>query len=265
MKSNTYYIYELWNPINDSVFYVGKGTKYNNSYYRLSNHIKDSKYAKSGKIPLNHKFNTILQILDLGKTPIIKIIYESSDINAIHKKEIEMIKFYGRKDNGTGILTNHTDGGEGMLGYKHTPEHIERLKTNNAGGNATARPIYSIDPVTFAITRYKSVNYAAKSVNGTRANIHSSATKFKNRIVYGYYWRFVDDYNQHEDFELLNKNRDKSFNSAKPVKQLNSEGHTVNVWNSASDVCRYYNKSVSTLARHIGSNKKWNGWFWDFA
>ena len=44
--------------------------------------------------------------------------------------EIELIAKYGRKDLGTGILRNQTDGGDGASGHKHSKEAIEKMKAN---------------------------------------------------------------------------------------------------------------------------------------
>lgn len=49
------------------------------------------------------------------------------------KHEIYMIAVFGRKDLGTGILRNLTNGGEGTSGRKHTQEAIDKMSAAATG------------------------------------------------------------------------------------------------------------------------------------
>lgn len=91
-------------------YYIGKGQ---------GKRMFDKKHIKHGvAIPKDHYYIVILEsnLTDLGSLAL----------------ERRYIKWYGRKDNGTGILLNRTDGGEGACGRKPnvTKESIaKRLDT----------------------------------------------------------------------------------------------------------------------------------------
>ena len=126
-----YYIYILNNPIINLPFYVGVGKEERKSNTRREHqHEKDAIKLREGKRlnkPNKHKLNTILQILDNGLTVQITIHkYFDNEADAFNE-EVRLIAHYGRKDLGTGILTNMTDGGEGCVN-----QSLEtRLKRSN--------------------------------------------------------------------------------------------------------------------------------------
>ncbi len=109
-EDGCFYVYELHNPIKNLPFYVGKGKE-----NRFSHHFTKKDRNK-------HKSNTINKIVSLGEKVIIKIVFRTNnEIDALNK-ESELIINYGRCDNKTGILTNLTNGGEGLSGYIQSTE-----------------------------------------------------------------------------------------------------------------------------------------------
>jgi len=97
--------------LDGSPYYVGKG-KRNRAY-------------------ITHKTQSISTPKDRSR---IKLQYWSDEETAI-AYEIYQIDFWGRKDIGTGILRNRTDGGEGVSGFKnpHTEEWKKKVSEAHKG------------------------------------------------------------------------------------------------------------------------------------
>lgn len=123
--SSEFYVYVLIDPRDDQPFYVGKG-KGN----RLYHHLKESQLKKK-----SHKNNKIIQIHASGYGVTIKKVKENLTEKEAIDLERQLIAKYGRRDNQTGILTNNTDGGEGVSGYvysdKQKQERSKRAKGKN--------------------------------------------------------------------------------------------------------------------------------------
>ena len=93
-------------------YYIGKG-KGNRAYKRTRKELKSPK--------------------DKSRILILK---QNLTEEEAFKHEIYMIAVFGRKDLGTGILRNRTNGGEGFSGAIHTPETKAKLSAAMKGENS---------------------------------------------------------------------------------------------------------------------------------
>jgi hypothetical protein len=110
------YVYRHIRIDKNQPFYIGIGSK--EDFYRA--------YEKRKR---NKIWNNIVSKTEYT----VDILFEDISWDEACKKEIDFIKIYGRINNKTGILSNLTDGGDGIYGVVRSLEHKEKLRIANTG------------------------------------------------------------------------------------------------------------------------------------
>lgn len=86
--------------------YIGKGRP-----NRPKDHFKDSRLQRN-----THFYNKLNKLIAKGIQPLVRTIAADLTEQEAFDIEIKLIALYGRQDNKTGCLCNHTNGGEGICG-----------------------------------------------------------------------------------------------------------------------------------------------------
>lgn len=163
MKKKLFYVYELIDPRNNKVFYVGKGTK-----GRMYEHVL---FVKKGKVTnKNTKLtNKIKKILNLGFEIIYKKVFESSLEEICFKREIEIIEYYGLKN-----LCNLVTGGRGGTTKKQGIKISKTLKALYLSGGRI--------PWNKGLTKDSDARIA-KGAEKNKGNNYSPSTQFKSNSI----------------------------------------------------------------------------------
>lgn len=147
-------------------FYVGKGTRRRSKVHTCPSLLK-SKTLKSSIIKAIKR--------EIGELPINLIAFDNLTEKKALQIEKKLIKHFGRADMKTGILANHTDGGEGVSGYKFE-------KPPKA-----PKPVYQYSMTGAFIKKWESI-ISTQSLGITSANICTSIKR--NGTCAGYIWSY---------------------------------------------------------------------------
>jgi hypothetical protein len=161
-------IYALLDPRSDEIRYVGKAK---DPAHRLDVHLYSAKTGKS-QDNRSHKYNWIRELLREDLAPELVVLESGLDDSIASERErhwIADLRQAGHR------LTNHTDGGEGMLGDVFSPETRAKI-----GAALRGRPLPKTEDwqakITAALTGRKQ---GPKELAAHHAFRHSEETKQK--------------------------------------------------------------------------------------
>lgn len=242
-EEHRFYVYGLFEDGYDLPFYIGKGT--GDRYLRSAKDIKSK----------THKSNKIKKLISEGKSVnVIKLVDNLIEIEAL-LLEVELIKEFGRISNG-GVLVNHTDGGDGSSGYKHTEgskkkisesqkgkllssEHIEKLRIASTGRTWSNE------------TRKKLQDFKSRENHHMFGKNHSEETKLKmsksqsGKVLSKEHINNIKESNK----KRFENNENKKFKGNNPnSKKLIAKG--IN-FDCISDAAEYLKVNRITISRRI--------------
>lgn len=146
-----FYVYELIDPRDGSVFYVGKGTR-----KRIKQHVWDSTRSREN----TPKANKIRRILAAGFEVLSRKVFETDDEAEAYAVEASLIRQHGREN-----LTNTTDGGKGgSSGHSPSQETRAAMSRAHAGRTKSAE----------TRSRMAAVNIGKRHGPETRAKISAA-------------------------------------------------------------------------------------------
>jgi len=231
------YVYKHIRKDNKQPFYIGVGglRSFDNYQRANSSHWKGRRSRSKFWFNYADKFGVE-----------VEIVLDNVTAKQALAKEIELIAFYGRQDINTGILVNHTAGGDGGKGFSKTTKkkcgakNIGRKWTKSQRAKIAAK--VKIRPPQSAETRRK-MSLASKGKPKSKKHIES--IKKSSPFQKGYTpWNKGGKFSEEAKVKM-------SKSSGKEV--INTE--TGRIFDSAKELAEYLGMNPSTLRDQLTNRR----------
>jgi hypothetical protein len=252
------YIYILQDPNTEEVKYVGKTTNIKKRFYQHTNKTVIQQCSRR-----RYLSNWLLKLLNNNQKPIITIIDEiDGEWIWLEQYWIEQFKQWGCK------LTNLTTGGEGLVGYTHTKETINKLSK-------------IISCISFdGLLHTGSCKEIAVKIGVSHSAIYNVLYKSITGKIKGYHtFKMINPNDKYlANLEIIKQNKPKiselckkisAFNCkrlfSKPIIQYDKSMNIINEYESLSEASRQTNinlQNISTVC--LGKNKSAGGYIWKY-
>lgn len=133
--TKSYYVYLHRRVDNNEVFYVGCATK--RAYHGGYECGHKAQYSRA--YDFQQRKPEWFATREAAGGLVVEFVQEFTDRTEAFALEVGLIAKYGRADRGKGILVNHTDGGDGMPGFKDRPESRQMKSITKIG---SLNPMY---------------------------------------------------------------------------------------------------------------------------
>ena len=204
----------------------------NKSYIGQSINIENRWTHHKSELNNNRHINDYLQNAwnKYGEDNFSFIVIEECKESELNEKEIYYINKYNSMNNGYNLC----EGGNGIRGYRHTKEEIEKMRMIQ-----NPKTVLQIDSQLNIVNKWHGTSHISKELGYSKRNIDLCCKmEYGHKTAYGYYWFYEEDYINDKinwDYYLSEQ---KIIYDGKKVVQKDLNGNIISTFISIMDAHR---------------------------
>ena len=204
----------------------------NKSYIGQSINIENRWTHHKSELNNNRHINDYLQNAwnKYGEDNFSFIVIEECKESELNEKEIYYINKYNSMNNGYNLC----EGGNGIRGYRHTKEEIEKMRMIQ-----NPKTVLQIDFQLNIVNKWHGTSHISKELGYSKRNIDLCCNmEYGHKTAYGYYWFYEEDYINDKinwDYYLSEQ---KIIYDGKKVVQKDLNGNIISTFISIMDAHR---------------------------